>query len=66
MNGFDLYRKLKNIDANVKYCFISASRAYYDTLKDYPGLDIDWFIRKPIDTTQLLNEIKTKLHSSFI
>jgi DNA-binding response OmpR family regulator len=64
MNGFDLYRKLKNIDDNVKYCFITASRAYYDTLKkDYPDLDVDWFIRKPIDTEHLLNEIKSKLHS---
>ena len=64
MDGFDLYRKLKNIDDNVKYCFITTYGAYYDTLKkDYPGLDIDWFIRKPTDTEQLVNEIKSKLHS---
>jgi DNA-binding NtrC family response regulator len=64
MNGLDLYRKLKNIDDNVKYCFITASRVYYDALKkDYPDLDVDWFIRKPIDTEQLVNEIKSKLHS---
>ena len=64
MDGFDLYRKLKNIDDNVKYCFITTYEAYYDTLKkDYPGLDIDWFIRKPTDTEQLVNEIKSKLHS---
>jgi DNA-binding response OmpR family regulator len=64
MNGLDLYRKLKNIDDNVKYCFITASTVYYDALKkDYPDLDVDWFIRKPIDTEQLVNEIKSKLHS---
>ena len=64
MDGFDLYRKLKNIDDKVKYCFITAYGAYYDTLKKhYHGLDVDWFIRKPIDTEQLVNEIKSKLHS---
>ena len=64
MDGFDLYRKLKNIDDNVKYCFITAHGADYDTLKkDYPGFDATWFIRKPIDTEQLVNEIKSKLHS---
>jgi DNA-binding response OmpR family regulator len=64
MDGFDLYRKLKNIDGNVKFCFLTASRVHYDVLKkDFPDLDIDWFIRKPIDTEQLVNEIKSKLHS---
>jgi len=64
MNGFDLYRKLKNIDDNVKYCLLTAYGAYYDKLKkDYSGLDIDWFIRKPMDTERLVNEIKSKLHS---
>jgi DNA-binding response OmpR family regulator len=64
IDGFDLYRKLKNIDDNVKFCFLTASRMYYDALKnDYPDLDVDWFIRKPIDTEQLVNEIKSKLHS---
>jgi DNA-binding response OmpR family regulator len=63
MNGLDLYRKLKNIDYKVKYCFITASRISYDTLKeDYPDLDVDWFIRKPINTEQLVNEIKSNLH----
>ena len=64
MDGFDLYKELKNIDDNVKYCFITAYGVDYDTLKkDYPGLDVDWCIRKPIDTEHLVNEIKSKLHS---
>jgi DNA-binding response OmpR family regulator len=62
MDGFALYRKLKNIDDNVRYCFITAYGVYYDILKrDYPDLDVDWFIRKPIDTTQLVNEIKSRI-----
>jgi DNA-binding response OmpR family regulator len=62
MNGFDLYRKLKNIDDNVKYCFMTAHQVYHETLKkDYPGLDVGWFIRKPISTEQLIKEIKSKI-----
>jgi DNA-binding response OmpR family regulator len=64
MNGFDLYRKLKTIDDNVKYCFMTAYEVYYDTLKkDYPGLNVGWFIRKPISPKQLVMEIKSKLRS---
>ena len=63
MNGFDLYRKLRNKDDNVKYCLMTAYGEYYDTLKkDYPGLDVDWFIRKPINTEELVKEIKSKLN----
>jgi two-component SAPR family response regulator len=64
MNGLDLYRKLKNIDDNVKYCFMTAYEVYYDTLKrNYPGLDVGWFMKKPISTEQLVREIKSRLHS---
>jgi two-component SAPR family response regulator len=64
MDGFDLYRKLKDIDDNVKYCFITAYGGSYNTLKkNYPGLEVDWFIRKPINAEQLIKEIKSKLHS---
>jgi DNA-binding response OmpR family regulator len=49
MNGFDLYRKLKNIDDKVKYCLITAYGVSYETLKkNYLALNVDWFIRKPI------------------
>jgi DNA-binding response OmpR family regulator len=64
MNGFDLYRKLKNIDDGVKYCFMTAYEVYYETLKkDYPGLNIGWFIKKPISNERLVKEIKSKLNS---
>jgi DNA-binding response OmpR family regulator len=64
MNGFDLYRKLRKIDDNVKYCFMTAYEIYYDILKkSYPGLDIGWFMKKPISTEQLVREIKSKLDS---
>jgi two-component system response regulator ChvI len=63
MNGFDLYRKLKDIDDNVQYCFMTAYELYYEELKkNYPGLDVGWFIRKPISVEQLVRQIKSKLY----
>lgn len=62
MNGFDLYRKLKNVDDNVQYCFMTAYEVYYERLKkDYPGLNVGWFMRKPINSERLLREINSKL-----
>jgi two-component SAPR family response regulator len=59
----DLYRKLKDIDDNVKYCFMTAYELYYEALKkNYPSLDVGWFIRKPISTYDLVREIKSKLN----
>ena len=50
MNGFDLYRKLRKIDDNVKYCFMAAYEVYYEALKkDYPILNVGCFIEKPIE-----------------
>ncbi len=63
MNGFDLYRKLKNVDDNVLYCFMTAYEVYYERLKkDYPGLNVGWFMRKPINSELLLREINSKLN----
>ncbi len=62
IDGFKLYKKLKERDRDVKVCFITAYYAYYNTLKkDYPSLDIEWFIRKPISMDDLVREVRTEL-----
>jgi two-component SAPR family response regulator len=42
INGFDLYQKMKEIDSNVKICFLTASELFYEEyrkLDAYPSLD---------------------------
>jgi two-component SAPR family response regulator len=42
MNGFDLHQKMKEIDSNVKICFLTASELFYEEyrkLDAYPTLD---------------------------
>jgi DNA-binding response OmpR family regulator len=60
MDGFELYRKIKEIDPDVKACFLTASELYYEEIRsnEYNALDKDLFIRKPIENEELIKEIK--------
>lgn len=60
LDGFELYRKIKEIDPNLKVCFLTASELYYKEFreKEYNALDKDLFIRKPIGNDELIKEIK--------
>lgn len=59
MDGFELYRKIKDIDPNAKACFLTASELYYKEfrMKEYSALDKNLFIRKPIENEELIKEI---------
>ena len=63
MNGFELYQKMREIDSNVKICFLTASELFYEEyrrLDVYPRVNKERFIQKPIRTEELihlLNEI---------
>jgi two-component system response regulator ChvI len=56
MTGFELYRKLKEIDSKVKVCFITAFETYYEKFKQefFPLEETKGFIRKPIQTEDLI------------
>ena len=59
IDGFDLYKKIKEMDNNIRVCFLTASEAYYQQFreKDYHELSRDLFIQKPIETEELLKRI---------
>ena len=59
IDGFDLYKKIKEMDDNIKICFLTASEAYYQKFreKDYHELSRDLFIQKPIELEELLKRI---------
>jgi CheY-like chemotaxis protein len=67
MNGFELCQKIKNMDNEVKACFVTAYDEEYQ--KDlgilFPELkEADCFIRKPIESQKLTRIVKTKLANS--
>ena len=66
MSGLELYQKMKEIDSNVKICFLTASELFYEEyrrLDAYPSLDKAYFIQKPCRSEDLINQLKEILHS---
>lgn len=62
MNGFQLYEELEKLDKEPKVCFITAFEVYYQSLRElFPQIDIDCFIKKPIDTEELIKRIQVEL-----
>lgn len=56
MTGFELYRKIKDIDSKAKVCFITAFETYYEQFKQefIPLENVKGFIRKPITIEDLI------------
>lgn len=66
MNGLDLYQKMKEIDNNVKICFLTASELFYEEyrrLDAYPLLDKAYFIQKPCRSEDLISQLNEILNS---
>ena len=66
MNGLDLYQKMREIDSNVKICFLTASELFYEEyrrLDAYPSLDKAYFIQKPFRSEYLIHKLNEILHS---
>jgi DNA-binding response OmpR family regulator len=63
IDGFDLYNKIREMDNNIRICFLTASEAYYQQFreKDYSQLSRDLFIQKPIELEELLKRIENVL-----
>src|ERR671914_2087947 len=60
MSGLDLYQKIKEIDSNVKICFLTASELFYEEyrrLDAYPSLDKAYFVQKPFRSEELIRKI---------
>jgi two-component system, OmpR family, response regulator ChvI len=75
MNGFELYEKIKAIDAKVKVLFLTAvhdlsvyKKVYTDLIERLEKDNIDCFIDKPVGSQNLLKKISktTHTHSSNI
>jgi DNA-binding response OmpR family regulator len=60
MDGFELYKEIKEKDPTARACFLTASELYYKEFRtrEYNELDKELFIRKPIGNEELIKEIK--------
>ncbi|MGA7043556.1 MAG: response regulator [Nitrososphaeraceae archaeon] len=63
MNGFELYKKIKDIDNRIQACFITAFEDYREEFKEsFPELEeAKYFIRKPKAIEDLVRHVATIL-----
>ena len=64
MNGFELYDKLRRLDSKVKICFMTTGSeiSLKEFMKEeFPELDPNCFIRKPIANEDLLKRVQEVL-----
>jgi two-component system, OmpR family, response regulator ChvI len=63
MNGFELYKKIKDIDNRIEVCFITAFEDYREELKEaFPDLEeAKYFVRKPKAIEDLVKHVATIL-----
>lgn len=65
MSGFELYRRLREIDSKPKVCFITAFDVYYDEFKKvFPSLEVKCFLRKPISISDLVEQVKLQFKTT--
>jgi two-component system, OmpR family, response regulator ChvI len=62
MSGFELFREIRKLDANVRVCFITAFEIYFDEFKKvFPKIHVSCFIRKPVTVKQLAEAVRAEL-----
>jgi DNA-binding response OmpR family regulator len=62
LNGFELYRELKKKDHKIKVAFITAFEMYASEFrKVMPEIDVECFIRKPIQISDLVARVREEL-----
>jgi CheY-like chemotaxis protein len=66
VDGFHLYKKIRDTDKRVKIIFLTASEFYYEQFRREHGFDVfkqEFFLRKPIETEDLVQAINKLLGS---
>ena len=62
LGGFELYNELKKIDKKVRVCLVAGQSLDYGALKEeFPLLEIECLIPKPIAVSDLIKRLETEL-----
>jgi DNA-binding response OmpR family regulator len=64
MNGFELCRKLKDVDDRLKICFLTATELLYYRETDSDVIDdlgTDCFVSKPVDNEDFVRKLEAVL-----
>ena len=61
MDGFELCRRILEIDVNVRICFITAAEINTDGLREVLTSSTGCFIKKPISVSNLAERLKAEI-----
>lgn len=62
MNGFELCKKILELDLNIRICFMSTGEVNLYALRDvYPKISMGCFVKKPIKVTNLIKIVEAEL-----
>jgi CheY-like chemotaxis protein len=66
LNGFELYKKILNLDKTVHIIFVTASEVYYEKFRGqhFPELGKINYIQKPIGNDELVSMVDTIIANS--
>lgn len=62
IGGFELFQKMREIDKDVKVCFVTASELFYEEFRDDRQIDEKYFILKPMKNEEMMRRINNILH----
>lgn len=57
IGGFELYQKMKEIDKEVKVCFVTASELFYEEYRENRDIDEKYFMLKPMKNEEMMKRI---------
>ena len=62
INGFELCKKILELDVNVRVCFISAGEVNIEALREiHPKINLGCFIKKPVSIDYLIKRLSADL-----
>lgn len=62
IGGFELYQKMREIDKDVKVCFVTASELFYEEYREDRHIDEKYFILKPMKNEEMMRRINSILN----
>jgi DNA-binding response OmpR family regulator len=62
ISGLELYKKITKIDSRQKVCFVTAFDRHYEEFRRLlPTMNVDYFLRKPIEGNELVAQVRMRL-----
>jgi|SRR5215467_6778026 len=62
IGGFELFQKMREIDKDVKVCFVTASELFYEEFREDRQIDEKYFILKPMKNEAMMRRINEILN----